>query len=253
MVPVHPIIKLSSRRDEETSGIATGLSKSLQRQKPNPVSSPAMESDNATAFEKEFEMEAIRVTSYHRPDFDLAVARTNPRHHDQVCRSLLRTINAISSTLGNLQVLPPEIVYEICVLLDIQSLLSFRHVNSRAQQIVRTTRGYEAAITHALEALSVILKTNIASWFTLSDLFEVLCTRDCHYAAPLVALFFYQLLLQLVDIRRRRGGPEGTNRSGRVPSEPYSRIKQGFLHQVSYDWLQLSGNDSGQRSVLLIW
>lgn len=153
-----------------------------------------MESDNATSFsyepEKESEIEVIRVTSYHRRDFDLAVARTNPCHHDQVRRSLLRTINAISSTLGNLQALPLEIVYEICVLLDIQSLLSFRHVNRRAQQIVRTTRGYEAVITHALEALSVILKTNIASWFTLSVLFEVLCTSDCHFCGSFGGFIF---------------------------------------------------------------
>ncbi|KAL4941714.1 hypothetical protein BDV06DRAFT_212422 [Aspergillus oleicola] len=159
-----------------------------------------MESDNAAASpyepEKEAEMEVIRVTSYHRRDFDLAVARTNPRQHDQVRRSLLRTINATSSTLGNLQILPLEIVYEICFLLDIQSLLSFRHVNRRAQQIVRTTRGYKAAITHALEALCVILKTNIASWFTLSDLFEVLCTRDCHFCGSFGGFIFLPLFMR---------------------------------------------------------
>lgn len=142
-----------------------------------------MESGNAAASsygsEKEPEMEVIRATSYHRRDFDLAVAKTNPRHHDQ--GAPLRTINATSSTLGSLQILPLEVVYELCFLLDIRSLLSFRHVNRRAQQIVRTTCGYEAAITHALEALCIMLKTKIASWFTLYDLFKVLCTRDCHF------------------------------------------------------------------------
>lgn len=135
-------------------------------------------------------MEVIRVTSYHRCDFDLAVARTNPCHHDQIRRSLLQTINVTSSTLGNLHLLPLEIVYEIRSLLDIQSLLSFRHVNRRAQQIVRTTPGYEGAITYALETLCVVQRTNVASWFTLSDLFKVLCTRDCHFCGSFGGFIF---------------------------------------------------------------
>src|SRR3954451_23515502 len=100
-----------------------------------------MESDKAAASPYESEWmhenwEFIRIASYHRRDFDLAVVRTNPYDHDQVRSSLLRTIPATSSTLGNLQFLPLEIVYEICFLLDIRSLLNFRHVNRRAQQIV---------------------------------------------------------------------------------------------------------------------
>lgn len=94
--------------------------------------------------------------------------------------SLLRTILATSSTLGNLQVLPIEIVYDIRSLLDIQFLFNFCHVNRCALQIVRKIRGYEATITHALGAQYVILKTNIASLFTISGFFGTLCTKDCH-------------------------------------------------------------------------
>lgn len=153
-----------------------------------------MESGKAAASlyesEKLHESEIIRIASYHRRDFDLAVVRTNPRDHEKVRSSLLRTIPATSSKLGNLQSLPLEIVYEICLLLDIRSLLNFRHANRRAQQLVRVTRGYEAAITHALEALCVTLKTNIASWFTVSDLFKTLCTRDCHLCGSFGGFIF---------------------------------------------------------------
>ncbi|RJE24998.1 hypothetical protein PHISCL_02649 [Aspergillus sclerotialis] len=135
-------------------------------------------------------MEIIRIASYHRRDFDLAVARTNPRDHDQVRGALLRAIRTMSSTLGNLELLPLEIIHEICYLIDIRSLLNFRHVNRRAQQIVRGTRGYEAVVTHALEALCVILRTNIASWFTLNDLFKALCTRDCRLCGSFGGFIF---------------------------------------------------------------
>ncbi|QQK42942.1 Cyclin-like F-box [Penicillium digitatum] len=118
-----------------------------------------MESGKAAASpyecEKVHEIDIISIASYHRRDFDLAVARTNRRDHEKVRSSLLRTISTTSSTLGNLQSLPLEIVYEICFLLDIRSLLNFRHANRRAQQIVRVTRGYEATITHALEAFTL--------------------------------------------------------------------------------------------------
>jgi hypothetical protein len=77
------------------------------------------------------EMEVIRVTLYHRRDFDLAVARTKPDDHNQVRSPLLRTVCA-TSTLGDLETLPLEIIYEICYLLDIWSLFNFRHINRRA-------------------------------------------------------------------------------------------------------------------------
>ncbi|KAL3474535.1 hypothetical protein BJX99DRAFT_231499 [Aspergillus californicus] len=86
--------------------------------------------------------------------------------------------------------LPLVIIYEICFLLDIRSVFNFRHVNRRAQQIVRVVRGYEAMITHAIGSLRVILKTNIASWLTLSDLFKMLCTRDCYLCGSFVGFIF---------------------------------------------------------------
>jgi hypothetical protein len=155
-----------------------------------------MESGKTATSTYKSEMEVIRVTSYHRRDFDLAVARINPHDHSQVRSSLLRIIRATTSTLGNLQSLPLEIVYEICYLLDIQSLFNFRHVNRRAQQIVRGTRGYKSTITHALETLCVITRTGIASWFTLPDLFEVLCTKDCHLCGSFGGYIFLPMFIR---------------------------------------------------------
>lgn len=141
-----------------------------------------MESSKAAKcceFENVDKMDIIRTASYHRREFDMDVLATNPRDHDQIRSSLLQTIPATSSTLGDVELLPLEIILEICSLLDIQSLFNFRHVNRRALQIVTRTRGYEAVIAHAIGALCVILRTRIASWFTISDLFKALCTRDC--------------------------------------------------------------------------
>lgn len=78
----------------------------------------------------------------------------------------------------------------MCSLLDVRSLINLRHTNRRAQQIVRETSVYEAVIAHALAALCVTLRTNIASWFTFSDLTKGLVRGIVISAALLVALFF---------------------------------------------------------------
>ncbi|KAF3028383.1 hypothetical protein E8E15_004270 [Penicillium rubens] len=178
-------------------------------------------------------MEVIRVTSYHRRDFDLAVARINPHDHSQVRSSLLRIIRATTSTLGNLQSLPLEIVYEICYLLDIRSLFNFRHVNRRAQQIVRGTRGYESAITHALETLCVITRTGIASWFTLPDLFE---------APPTTSALALSLLTSL-------GGIIGYTRTGSIPSIA-AGVSVGLVYLLSFLRLR-AGQSYGEELGLL--
>ncbi|KAE8355912.1 hypothetical protein BDV28DRAFT_128094 [Aspergillus coremiiformis] len=129
--------------------------------------------------EKAYENSMIRAASYHRRDFDLAVIKTNPSDHEQVRSSMLRTTGAPSVNLGRLECLPLEIIFEICLLLDLESLFRFRQVNRRAQQIISAVHGYRETITYALEVLCIVLRTKTAPYFTIYDLFKVLCTRDC--------------------------------------------------------------------------
>ncbi|PIG79057.1 hypothetical protein AARAC_008065 [Aspergillus arachidicola] len=121
----------------------------------------------------------LRVASYHRRDFDLAVIRINPRELEQIRNSLLRVDRPASTNLGDLDVLPLEILHEIFSSLDIMSLFKFRQINRQAQQLVCTVYGYRTIITHALGVFGAILKTRMASWFTIHDLLEVLYTGDC--------------------------------------------------------------------------
>ncbi|EGE06706.1 hypothetical protein TEQG_05700 [Trichophyton equinum CBS 127.97] len=65
----------------------------------------------------------IRACTYHRRDFDLAVTRLNPRVHDAVRDSLARPFNRPAiKTLGRMQILPVEILFEVLLLLDLRSL-----------------------------------------------------------------------------------------------------------------------------------
>ncbi|KAE8155746.1 hypothetical protein BDV40DRAFT_283009 [Aspergillus tamarii] len=138
----------------------------------------------------------IRVASYHRRDFDLAVINTNPSDHEQVRSSMNGTTCFPSVNIGRLDCLPLEIILEICLLLDIRSLFRFRQVNRRAQRIVSTVRGYRETIAYALEALCVILRMKIAPHFTLHDLFSVLCTRDCLVCGSFGGFVFLPTLMR---------------------------------------------------------
>ncbi|KAI2973533.1 hypothetical protein CBS147323_2054 [Aspergillus niger] len=125
--------------------------------------------------------DVIRVASYHRLDYDLAVIRTFPRPHHLI-RDLLTPktlIIDLNSRLGVLDVFPLEFIHEICLMLDVQSLFRFHRVNRRARQIASASGYYKAVVKHAIGALFVILRTGMASWYKLSDLYDVLCTKNC--------------------------------------------------------------------------
>ncbi|KAL3456050.1 hypothetical protein BJX64DRAFT_297060 [Aspergillus heterothallicus] len=121
----------------------------------------------------------LRVASYHRSGFDLAVARVDPADHERVRSSLLKPPPTATEDLGTLQYLPLEILCEICSYLDIASLLAFRHANRRASQVVYTIRQYRVVVQNALNALCVLLRTELANQFSLADLATALYTKYC--------------------------------------------------------------------------
>ena len=78
--------------------------------------------------------DTIRVCTYHRRDFDLAVTRLNPRVHDAVPDSLARPFNCPAvKTLGQMQILPVEILFEILLCLDLRSLFVFQSTSGLAR------------------------------------------------------------------------------------------------------------------------
>ena len=52
-------------------------------------------------------------------------------------------------------------------------------------------------MTHALDVVCALLRTNLASWFTLRDLFDVLCTRGCGICGYFGGLLFVPFLVRI--------------------------------------------------------
>lgn len=149
------------------------------------------------SFRPEDEDAILQAISYHREDIDLEVISFPDGAHNNVATSLSsvfrfppdpRDDNPAStsssfrestSSLGNIDILPLELINDVCLRLDMESLYHLRQTNSRARQIIHSMHEYKAIVNHALSPLCALLRTGSASGVTLKDFFKLLCTQNC--------------------------------------------------------------------------
>lgn len=81
--------------------------------------------------------------------------------------------------LGELDILPPELLTNVLAQLDVQSLTDFRRVNQQAMRITDSVPQYQAVVEHASDALRGMLSIGSASFSTIDDLYDKLCTVTC--------------------------------------------------------------------------
>ncbi|KAL3486419.1 hypothetical protein BJX62DRAFT_242030 [Aspergillus germanicus] len=137
--------------------------------------SPAVPKNNSEDNREDIRESAI----YHRQDYDLAVATVDPAQHAGVRDSLLQPFSPANATLGTLQCLPIEIIFEICAYSDIASIFALRQVNRRFSRIVFQLQSYRVLALHALDTLCILLRSGLARYFTLQELVQVLYTEHC--------------------------------------------------------------------------
>lgn len=122
----------------------------------------------------------VRVTSYHRRDFDQAVIAAKPGQHDHARLSIFKVLGPSgSSSLGRLQHLPLEVITYICLGLDVCSALAFSQVSRRTREIVAGIRQYRQLSEHALECLWALFRTSLAARTDISTLHSALSTKSC--------------------------------------------------------------------------
>lgn len=85
----------------------------------------------------------------------------------------------IPASLGKLEVLPLELVHEVILALDLQSLTVFRAVNSTARALVSSNPAYRNIVTHAPDVIRAYIATTLASSFNIAQLFDALCAQSC--------------------------------------------------------------------------
>jgi hypothetical protein len=137
-------------------------------------------SEEEFGFESVHEKDIIRVAAYHRRDFDLAVIRFNMQEHEPIRRSMSQCFRRVPTGRPKmLESLPIEILHEVCLLIDVASLLRFRQINLRTREVVSVLYEYRAITSHALGALCAVLRTGLAPRFTIRDLYTMLSTQNC--------------------------------------------------------------------------
>lgn len=133
----------------------------------------------------------IRVASYHRRDFNLAVIHSSPAQLDSSGTSLFKGFGRNpDSTLGPLEVLPLELLSIILLLLDLQSAFRFSHVNNRAKKLIADIWEYRQTREHVLQCLQAALRTRTASSFGVSALYIALVTKACSLCGAFGRFFF---------------------------------------------------------------
>ena len=133
----------------------------------------------------------IRVASYHRRDFNLAVIHSDIAQ-DNPELSLFKSFgrNPISN-LGRLEALPTELLTTVLLMCDIQSAFRFSHVNNRARTLVASMWEYRKTREHALQCLWAAFKTNMAPNVGVSALYQALVTETCSLCGAAFGRFFF--------------------------------------------------------------
>jgi hypothetical protein len=102
---------------------------------PNEASLPKYHSKMAYSIPADQADAIVRVGAYHRKDFDSAVISFPPRIRHKAT-SELPPFREPQTSLGKLDELPLELMNEICLQLDIESVPNLRLTNTRARQVL---------------------------------------------------------------------------------------------------------------------
>ncbi|KAF2878410.1 hypothetical protein BDV95DRAFT_589344 [Massariosphaeria phaeospora] len=149
---------------------------------PDPITAPVPGHHSKTPFPISPDQEdaIIRTTTYHRDDIDEAVIWFAPQTYRHISESSSSPFRGPTTPLGDLdRCLPLELIHEVCLHLDIQSLLQLRRTNARARQVVNAVREYRVVTAHAANAFCALLQTGMDARVTLRDFYSLLCTQSC--------------------------------------------------------------------------
>ncbi|PLN83715.1 hypothetical protein BDW42DRAFT_164521 [Aspergillus taichungensis] len=139
-------------------------------------------SNDLYEFDEEDASDIIYLTSFRLMRNETSVINIHPRVHRYVSHSICQTNYTPRTNLGYLDKLPLELLHDICInYLDLRSLFRFRHTNRRAQIVVHNIRGYRTITAHALGSFCAIYRSQIARWYTLRNLLDLLHQRDCTF------------------------------------------------------------------------
>ncbi|KAI6362315.1 hypothetical protein MCOR25_006262 [Pyricularia grisea] len=147
-------------------------------------SSPEPMSNNYSTTEYSFrEDEAdaiIKTVGFGSRWYDEMAVRFPPEDHANAVSSLSQPFNRISTErLGSLDCLPLELLQDVMLRLDLQSLFRFRQSNAKAREMVGT-----------LKDLYTLRHVQHTAEISLHDLAQLVCTKDCAVCGDFASMIF---------------------------------------------------------------
>ena len=120
--------------------------------------------------------------TYERQDINLRYI--DPEILEQNCplaqlSSIAGSNTTTLKTLGQLDLLPLEIIQSVLQLLDLQPLTLVQSLNHRSKLLVDSLPQHREIVTHAPNALRAILSNGLAPQFTINDLSTALRAQEC--------------------------------------------------------------------------
>ena len=127
------------------------------------------------------------ICSYHRSKYYFPLVQNN---FGQVPSALSTSFKAPTSDLGDLSVLPEEVLAMIALNLDIDSFRHFRQVNRQARFIATAIPQYQQVLQHGLEGVNALLRTGLSHAFSYDDLYKTLISPSCELCGEFGGFLF---------------------------------------------------------------
>lgn len=122
----------------------------------------------------------IKTVTFHRAEYSGNPIEFKSKTHAKIRSSISTPFSRRPVTdLGAFHELPLELLWDIFLRLDIQSVFRFRQVNRIARQSVDSLKEYNLVATHGLDAYCALLQTHSTLHASLHDFVSVLSISSC--------------------------------------------------------------------------
>lgn len=141
---------------------------------------PGYLSDTEFRFPKNKADAIIFTVSFPRKEFCRSFIWFPPSQHDGIRQSITSPFQRSSNpALGPLERLPAELLNNILLGLDLQSLFNFGQTNLKSREAVYSLKQYRLVLSHGLNLVCALLRTGVATSVSLLDCYRALCTKAC--------------------------------------------------------------------------
>nr|CEG03279.1 unnamed protein product [Fusarium pseudograminearum CS5834] len=137
----------------------------------------------------------LRTCSYHRSLYYFPLRQTNPRKAPDTLFKCSPTTSSslVPQTANNtasIYKLPPEVISNILLLVDVKSFHDFRNTSHQARFIANGIPQYRLVAQHGFAGIKALVQTHLSRHVTYDNLYRALNTEQCTMCGEFGSLLF---------------------------------------------------------------